>query len=306
MEISVFGAVFDVVAVGFVLLVLFVVILFIDNILSYRKYKLLREQFDYLKRHADEDKQAEMHEISLMSQKLAGVETQLKETTAMAETSFGLPQALEQKLKVLAEQEKRIESLEAQLDEKIRKSSSTDVSRLSKQEQNLSKRVSGMKSVSAELTRQKRLVAELKEDHAKLKREFHKHEVTPIHVTEGIDELTGTIDRAYTEILGTESKVNKLEKGLSGVKRSTARKSLLKETTESLARRIRRTAKRVTKTREFAEEETGKKVGKKTFRKTLRAVRNEIDEIAGRKKAKAKAPAAKPAPAQAEIPPRAY
>jgi len=53
---SFFGFAVDVVFWGFVLLTLFCIILFFDNLLSYRKYRLLREEFEFLKQKSEEEK----------------------------------------------------------------------------------------------------------------------------------------------------------------------------------------------------------------------------------------------------------
>lgn len=79
---SFFGFEVDVVFWGFILLTLFCVILFLDNLLSYRKYRLLHEEFDFLKKKYEEEKAVTPQAVQAISSKVDVIADEVKKLEA--------------------------------------------------------------------------------------------------------------------------------------------------------------------------------------------------------------------------------
>ncbi len=243
---SLLGFEVDLVFWGFLLLSLFAVILFLDNLLSYRKYRLLKQQFDELNKKYSEEE--------------AGIRSEVAGLREMA-GGAGVKEALQ----ALDARQVQLAALEARVEKELA-GGAHDAS--------LSRKVTLVKKLEREFDVQRKRLSELRQDHAELKAQFHKHEVTPVHVeASNVDDLKLEVSRAFDELLKAEGELH------------------------SLSRKVVKAQKKANFARLLAEEEPKKRVAKKTFRKTVKSLRRAIAQASIRR-VKVKAPVRVPAPAR--------
>ncbi|GEM_PF-5924655 len=217
----------DYVEVGFWLLAAFAVILFFQTILTWRKYKLLKAQYEQMaleyqgERKALEGLEKEVHSVMSAksdtsskdnAQKVFELQNRLENLEAAASIEHAkLEQALSDvsKAKTITVEGADITSVKkavargsrkiSALEKKFKKSTAREIA--------LSKKATLLRSVRDQLKTSKRKLSELSQAHSRLKREFGKHELMPIH--EGTQEQVEHLDQFLKTL---EGKIRELDR----------------------------------------------------------------------------------------------
>lgn len=200
----------DYIELGFWLLAAFAVILFFQTVLTWRKYKLLKTQYEQMQldyegeRKALEGLEKEVHSVmsaksetssrdnaqklSEMQQRLENLETaasiehnKLEQALYNLSSAKAMPNVGEEIIVVkrtAASAKRKASSVE----KKLKKSAAQQII--------LSRKITLLRGVKEQLKVSKRKISELSQEHNRLKREFQKHELVPVHdSTEQVEHL---------------------------------------------------------------------------------------------------------------------
>ena len=219
----------DYVELGFWLLAALAMILFFQTVLTWRKYRLLKAQYEQMQMEYEGERKAleslagEVHSVmsaksevkasdnsakfSEMQNRLENLETAVsiehnKLEQAMTDLSKAksMPAGSEEITKVKKSVAKSSRKVAA-LDKKLKKSSAKQIE--------LSKKVTLLRGVKLQIQTSKRKLAELSQQHNQLKIEFQEHELVPIH-----ENSVQQIEHLEQFLKATEEKIRQLEKKL--------------------------------------------------------------------------------------------
>lgn len=220
----------DYVELGFWLLAAFAVILFFQTILTWRKYKLLRTQYEKMSleyeaerkelREIEEEIHAKFSQHAAPPEKLSELQNRLENLEATASIEHAkLEQALAdlseanatpnvgEKIFLGKQAEKEGKRLTA-LEKKLKKTSDKQII--------LSKKITAVRSVKSQLEKGRRKLSQLSQEHSKLKRQFQEHELIPVHAT-GVGEevVQEEIERVNKSIRNIDGQLKTLGRTLA-------------------------------------------------------------------------------------------
>lgn len=220
------------VEIGFWLVTALAAVLFFQTLLGYRKYRLLKAEYErLLHQHAKETSTAE-HVVAKLWERIQLIEKQAEGITQEISGATELPKQVSSSLEGLKRRQQELEEfivemrseLErkktpeefADLEAKLKKSLEKlekKVQAQTKKEITLGKKVTLLRKLENEVKKSKRRLSEVLQDHGRLKFEFEKHEVTPIHVEAGsVEDVQDEIERLAKAVKNIDGQLKVLRR----------------------------------------------------------------------------------------------
>ncbi len=212
---------------GFWLLAAFALILFVQTIVTWRKYKLMRVQYEKVWLQYEKEREsleglegqvrARLAEktpsakIDELKNRLENLETAISIEHSKVEDAMGtleemkkMPSVGEELSGFRLEVEKASKAVRklGALEKKVKKTSEKQIV--------LSRKITGLRKVSSQLKTSRARLSKVLQEHEKLRTDFEKHELIPIHSQEAVQASDATITNEEMEA------VNKAIKNIDG------------------------------------------------------------------------------------------